>query len=95
MSTTGHPSNRLKRLREAAGLSRKQLAAEMPSTYAGSHGPISERTIYRWEAGGSIPLSRAQWLAERFGCSIDHLLGLSEPNGNGGARTGPERRRVA
>ncbi len=68
------PQNRLAELREAAGLSRNQLGGELD---------VNPRTIYRWETGESqIPDSTKAWLCDRFGVSLDHLMGR-EPNGNG------------
>jgi DNA-binding transcriptional regulator YiaG len=60
--------NRLRELREAAGLSRFELAIRLqPRT--------TERTIARWEAlEASIPDSRKIQLARFFGVSVDQLM---------------------
>jgi len=64
--------NRLKRLREAQGLSRQELANELL---------VSDRTIRRWEQG-SIPERYRERLAKRFGVSLSHLVGYDGHNGD-------------
>lgn len=76
--------NRLARLREAQGLSQRELAAKVTSVYgAGSGGPVQDRTIKRWEEGGAIPQRHWAQLADIFGVSIAYLLGLDADDDNG------------
>jgi transcriptional regulator with XRE-family HTH domain len=74
------PTNRIASLRAASGLTRTQVAARL--------GLKSERTVYRWETGGSgIPDSSKFALAEMFGVSVPWLMGWEdEGNGDGGGR---------
>lgn len=82
------PTNRLKALREAAGMTRKELAALVSSSYGGRRirgEGISESTIYRWESGGAIPEKYWARLTEIFEVSASHLLGLDgEDKGHNG-----------
>jgi transcriptional regulator with XRE-family HTH domain len=81
-------TNRLKRLRKAQGWSREQLAAHIPSDYGSRRGSIDSRRIRRWELGeSSIPEKRWTELADLFGVSIAHLLGLdNDSDGDDGVR---------
>lgn len=66
------PQNRLKPLREGLGWDRERLGA-----YLG----VSERTIYRYEAGETrISDADKARLCDLFGVSLDHLMGFD----NGG-----------
>jgi transcriptional regulator with XRE-family HTH domain len=57
----------LRDLRARAGLSQKQLAAELG---------IASRTVLRWEAGDQTPtLTDLRRLAARFGISVAQLIG--------------------
>lgn len=80
------PTNRIREAREAAGISRAELAAKISSTYGGRKGePVSERTVYRWEIG-ETQIPEKQWarLAEVLRVSASHLLGLDRiDEGNG------------
>lgn len=67
-------SNRLRRLREADGLSRAELATRVSSPY-GNRRRVHERTIDRWERG-TIPERHWHELATIFGVSVAYLLGL-------------------
>lgn len=63
--------SRLKDLREAAGMSQRELARQ-----------IGERpsNVHFWEATGKIPRSdMLQPIATALGVTIDELLGLSKP----------------
>ena len=74
----------LRRLREAQGLTREQLAVQISAARRGEH--LNVRTLDRWESGESaIPESHWAELCELFGVSTAHLLGLDngEPNGDG------------
>lgn len=73
------PSKRipnLRDLRQAKGLTRKQLVDAVPLN-------ISLRTLDRWEAGETT-IDQEYWadLAEFFRVSVGHLLGWDKPNGN-------------
>ena len=48
------------------GLNRQKLAEEMG---------VSRKTIYNWLTKGNIPLAVMTRLAERFGTSVDYLMG--------------------
>lgn len=62
-------SERLRALRATRGLSQPQLAAAVS---------IGQRTISAYENGSSEPTaSGIRRLAEYFGCTADHLVGLS------------------
>jgi len=73
----------LRRLREAQGLTREQLAARLTPARSGEH--LNVRTLDRWEAGESgIPETHWPELCEIFGVSVAFLLNWDdEPNGDG------------
>jgi transcriptional regulator with XRE-family HTH domain len=57
----------LRDLRSRAGLTQKQLAAELG---------VAPRTILRWEAGDQTPtLTDLRRLAARFGVTVARLIG--------------------
>ncbi len=59
--------NRIAELREAAGASQAEIAAE--------HG-VKEVTVDRWEKDKTaIPDEHKRKLCKRFDCSVDHLMG--------------------
>ena len=63
---------RLKNLRESAGLSQRQLAKALNSQ-------ITDSAIGLWELNKRIPtLESAMLIAEYFGVSIDYLAGLED-----------------
>jgi transcriptional regulator with XRE-family HTH domain len=63
----------LRDLRARAGLTQRQLAAELG---------IASRTILRWEAGDQTPnLTDLRRLAARFGVSVAELVGEAGPGG--------------
>jgi transcriptional regulator with XRE-family HTH domain len=64
-ATTHLPPNRLEELREAGGLKRYHLAAEVD---------VDQSTIYRWERGGTIPDEVKLRLADFFGVSPAYLM---------------------
>jgi transcriptional regulator with XRE-family HTH domain len=67
---------RLKRLREAAGLSQAKLAAA-----AG----VSPRTVQNWEYGKRTFDFESAWkLADVFGVTLDELAGREPPRKKGG-----------
>lgn len=84
VSTSGrhHGANRLRRLREAQGLSQQELADRITSSY-GPCETVHKRTVDRWERG-TIPGRHWPQLAELFGVSVSHLLGLDGPDGDNG-----------
>ena len=64
---TSNRPNRLRELREAAGLSRRRLSVELD---------IDSSTIFRWERGErNIPDPQKLWLAQRFGVTRAYLMG--------------------
>ena len=75
MSPTERIPN-LKRLREAQGLNRQQLADRITATTARGGPTITTRTLDRWESG-ETPIPEKHWaeLTELFGCSVAYLLG--------------------
>lgn len=58
--------NRLLELREERGLSRVAIAAYLD---------IGEHQVRRWESGVLIPAKYLEPLTEKFGCTLEHLLG--------------------
>ena len=61
----------IKELREAAGLSKTELARAMDVDLA---------AVHRWETGTAMPLAaKLPKLADLLGCSIDALYGRSGP----------------
>ena len=65
-------AERLKNLRESAGLSQRQLARELNSQ-------ITDSAIGFWELNKRTPnLESAMIIAEYFGVSIDYLAGLED-----------------
>jgi transcriptional regulator with XRE-family HTH domain len=69
---------RLKRLREAAGLTQARLALDVG---------VSMRALQNWEAGKrSFDFELGVSLARALGCTLDQLAGLEEaspkPRGN-------------
>lgn len=62
--------NRITRARERAGLTRKQLAAQID---------VALSTLAGYENGGSDPKSEGLYkIAKACNCSVDYLLGLTE-----------------
>jgi transcriptional regulator with XRE-family HTH domain len=69
-----HMGERLKRLREAAGLSQVKLAKA-----AG----VSPRALQNWEYGKrTFDFEAAVKLSQALGCTLDELAGI-EPKGKG------------
>ena len=69
MSTHTH-GERIKQLREAAGLSVRELARQIE---------VSHSTIIFWEKGDAIPRSEVLVpMAKSLGVSLDVLLGVSK-----------------
>jgi transcriptional regulator with XRE-family HTH domain len=67
-------ANRLRRLREAQSMSLRQLAAEVSTDQAQ---PITWMTVRGWERGQArVPQRHWSQLAEMFGVSVTHLLGV-------------------
>ncbi len=63
--------NRLAEIRAAEGVSQSALAREMG---------IDKSTIWRWEKGErQMDNDTLRVLCERFGCSVEHLLGWDRP----------------
>ena len=63
-------SERLKELREEAGLNQKQLAAAIG---------VRDNTISRWELGGNMPKDQySMQLAAFFKVSVPYLMGASD-----------------
>lgn len=59
--------NRVKSLREARGLTQRDLAARLEVTPA---------TVAQWETGANgLSLKNAVALADLFGCTLDTVLG--------------------
>jgi transcriptional regulator with XRE-family HTH domain len=74
------PANRIASCREASGLKRIDVAAQLR---------VGEVTVARWETGKSgIPDHHKLSLSELFGVSVPWLMGWTDgANGNGdGAR---------
>ncbi len=72
--------NRIRELRNEAGISQKELAARLA---------VHASTLSRWEAGTqAIPDSQKQHLAEIFGVSVAFLMGWDRGNGNGNGANG-------
>lgn len=64
------PPNRLRELREAAGLKPYDIAAQLR---------VDQSTVYRWENGLSpIPDGAKLDLAERYGVTASYLMGWPE-----------------
>lgn len=59
-------TNRLKTLREDAGLKPHELAVELG---------VDPSTVYRWESTSAIPDRWKLRLSERFGVSVAVLMG--------------------
>ena len=69
---------RLARLRQAAGYSQRELAAELG---------ISQRMVFYYEQGaGHLPTHLLPRLAKALGVSADQLLGLEKEKRNGRSR---------
>ncbi|MBV9805174.1 MAG: helix-turn-helix transcriptional regulator [Solirubrobacterales bacterium] len=67
--------NRIQELREAAGISRVELAARLG---------VTDRTVARWERGDvQIPDEQKLALADVFETTVTHVMGWDESNGNG------------
>ncbi len=65
------PPNRIRQLREARGLGRTQLAAQIGRDTS---------TLVRYEAGvGGVPDEVKLRLALIFGVGVEHLMGWDEP----------------
>lgn len=65
--------DRLQAARQVAGLTQVEALREVRQ-----HGrpTLSESSLQRWEATGSIRLADAVILARVYGCSLDELAGL-------------------
>lgn len=70
--------NRLRRLRETAGLSRRQLADKLdPNPATGES--LDASTLQRWEMGETgIPDERKLEIAAHFAVSVSFLMGWDE-----------------
>lgn len=66
---------RLRLAREAAGMT--QLDAVVAMRQLGRQ-KLSESTLQRWEATGSVRLDDAMLLARAYGCSLDDLAGFRQ-----------------
>ena len=67
MSTSSELKSTIKRLRNGAGISQKQLASIVN---------LSQQAVAKWESGVAEPDTRAlRVLADYFGVSVDYLLG--------------------
>ena len=63
----GNAPNRIRELRDAAGLKRQDIAVELG---------VDPTTVYRWETGANaIDDSVKLVLARRFGVTVEHLMG--------------------
>jgi len=61
---------RLKELREEKRLTQRELSIKTN---------ITERTISRWENGGSIPdIEHVKILCAFFGCTSDYIIGIKD-----------------
>lgn len=59
--------NRIRDLREAEGVKRHELAVDLG---------VDPTTVYRWETGATeVGDETKRRLAQRFGVSIEHLMG--------------------
>jgi transcriptional regulator with XRE-family HTH domain len=67
--------NRIAELRQEAGVSQAEIAAE--------HG-VKEVTVDRWEKEKTaVPDDHKRKLSARFGCSIEHLMGWDRQSPSG------------
>lgn len=64
-----HHSNRLRELREAAGLKPYDVAAKLR---------VNQSTVSRWERGGTIPDDHKQALADLFDVTRSYLMRWDE-----------------
>lgn len=63
---------RLKELREAKGLSQRELARELH---------VTQGAVQKWEAGRQMPkASRLTAICKVLGCTLDELLKEDEKN---------------
>lgn len=77
------PQNRLRELREAARLTRTQLAERVG---------VHPSTVGRWEDETmAFPDERKQHVAEVLGVSVAYLMGWDAPDSNGESENGAER----
>lgn len=73
----GMPTNRIARLRDAAGMVQSELARRLG---------VDVSTISRYERGEiKIPDERKLQMGTLFGVSVSHLMGWDDENGNGDA----------
>ncbi len=64
------PQNRLKQLREAAGMSQIEL---------GNRLGVTQQSVFAWEHGKTSPqIQTAITLSQIYGVSLDYLMGLSD-----------------
>lgn len=78
--------DRLRELREEAGLSRLKLGVVL-----GGGDPMDPSQIVRWETGRNSPrLETLLALAEVFGVSLDYLTGLSDSRDIASAQNGSD-----
>jgi len=62
---------KIRKFREAAGLTMTELAGKLG---------VNVSTVYRWETGEDTPSSpRLPLLADTLGCTIDQLYGRDSP----------------
>ena len=63
---------KIRKFREAAGLTMRELAGKVG---------VSIATVSRWESGEDFPAAgRLPLLASALGCTIDELFGRSPPD---------------
>lgn len=70
MSTSSELKSTIKRLRNEAGISQKQMASVVN---------LSQQAVAKWESGVAEPDTRAlRVLADYFGVSVDYILGRQQ-----------------
>lgn len=70
----------LKCIREARGMTQKQLAGELN---------MAQSNVAMWESGTVLPSAgKLPELADILNCSIDALFGRNPPGGEGGEQHG-------
>lgn len=69
---------KLQELREAAGLSKSEVARRLS---------VDLSTVCHWERGAAVPRTdKLPALADMLGCSIDNLFGREPQTGSDGLR---------
>ncbi len=56
----------------------ERIRAKMSSDALAKFLGIGRKTLYNWQTKGDIPATALMKMADKFGCTVDYLLGRTE-----------------